>query len=212
MKLTHINEKIMKYVDDDIINSLNDDNMMIYYKNSASVKKKINILKNILEKNTIDVEIRNNIIHDYMREIIPAGTKGKLKGTRFNLIVRDIIISLHLDENRFTIRFEKQCKHLTTSEIPDWFIYDKTTNKTLIGMNQLDFWSGGQQLNRGTKYLINNPINTEKSRMMCVICNKIILKSENKKFILFNIGFSNHTLCYPRQLHKAIKKYFNVAQ
>ena len=29
-------------------------------------------------------------------------------------------------------------------------------------MNQLDLWSGGQQINRGFKYLIDNKNNTEK--------------------------------------------------
>ena len=42
-------------------------------------------------------------------------------------------------------------------------------------MNQLSLWGGGQQSNRGTKYLVNNKLNTEKSKLLCVVCNEIKL-------------------------------------
>jgi hypothetical protein len=44
--------------------------------------------------------------------------------------------------------------------------------RVIIGMNQIDLWSGGQQINRGSKYLVNNKHNTEKSKL-CVISKKM---------------------------------------
>ena len=48
-------------------------------------------------------------------------------------------------------------------------------------MNQLDLWGGGQQLNRGSKYLIDNKHNTENSKLLCVVCNPIELKSNKNE-------------------------------
>ena len=75
-------------------------------------------------------------------------------------------------------------------------------------MNQLDFWSGGQQLNRGYKYLIDNKHNTENSKLLCVICNKLQFNNKNKAYKLFEIGFSNNTLCYINNIKIIIQKYF----
>ena len=65
---------------------------------------------------------------------------------------------------------------------------EKLTNKIIIGMNQLDIWNGGQQLNRGFKYLEYN--NDDNFKLLCVICNEIQFKSKNNKaYKLFEIGF-----------------------
>ena len=64
---------------------------------------------------------------------------------------------MNLDINIFEIKFETKCLNFITDEIPDWYISKKvapnsdTTQNTenkpkiLIGMNQLDLWSGGHQ-------------------------------------------------------------------
>lgn len=123
-----------------------------------------------MEKHNInDVKI-DAIINDYLIDIIPAGTKGTIRGHKFNLIVKKTIEDIELDNKRFEVCFEKNNKLVDTNEIPDWYISDKQTGKTLIGMNQLDLWNGGQQINRGYSYLINNKINTKKSKLLCVIC------------------------------------------
>jgi hypothetical protein len=71
-----------------------------------------------------------------------------------------------------------------TSEIPDWYILEKISKKIIIGMNQLDLWNGGQQLNRGFKYIENNGNN--KNKLLCIVCNKIKFTSDkNKSYKLF---------------------------
>jgi hypothetical protein len=96
-----------------------------------------------------------------------------------------------LNLNNVEIVFENKCD-IIIDEIPDWIIKNNLNNKIIIGMNQLDLWNGGHQLNRGFKYL-----NNDNYKIICVICNYIQLKSnKNKIYKLFDIGFSNYTLCY----------------
>lgn len=115
-----------------------------------------------------------------------------------------------MDNKRFEIRFEKMCSTINTFERPDWYILDKNKKRVMIGMNQLTLWGGGQQFNRGEKYLIDNKINSENSRLVCVVCNEIkFSNNKNKAFKLFEIGFTNNTLCYLKNLPNIINEYFN---
>jgi hypothetical protein len=211
LKLDYINSRISKEICDDTINKLKDINLIDEYKECKSVKNKIKNLEVILKKNNIETDVKDLILNDYLFELIPAGTKGVIRGNKFNSIVRNIINNLKLDNERFEICFEKQCELCIATEIPDWYILEKITNKVIIGMNQLDLWSGGQQKNRGSKYLINNKNNTDKSKLLCVVCNKIKFRSDkNKDFKLFEIGYQNDTLCYLKNLETIINKYFNI--
>ena len=143
-------------------------------------------------------------------QLIPPGTKGVIRGNKFNNIVKQFITKLALDAERFDICFEKECNTHLTSEKPDWYILEKSTNKIIIGMNQLDLWGGGQQLNRGYKYIENNKHNNINSKLLCVVCNEIQFKSKkNKTYKLFKIGFENNTLCYLNNLQNIITSYFN---
>jgi hypothetical protein len=142
--------------------------------------------------------------------LIPAGTKGVIRGNKFNKIVKKYIVNLNLDANRFEICFEKKCDGCSTSEIPDWYIQEKATNKIIIGMNQLDLWSGGQQSNRGSKYIIDIKYNNKQNKLLCVICNEIQFKRKNKTYELFKIGFENDTLCYLNNLQNIINSHFTA--
>lgn len=209
-EILEINNRIESEVCHETIEKLKDINMMEDYKKCSSVINQIDKLDKILEKHSISFDSRNKIINDYMLELVPPGTKGVLRGNKFNSIVKDKILTMNLDTSRFEISFEKQCPGYQTTEIPDWYILEKETRKILIGMNQLDLVGGGQQINRGSKYLIDNKNNTEKSKLLCVICNFIKFTSKkNKAFHLFDIGFRNNTLCYLNSLNRIILNYFS---
>ena len=137
-----INTRIKQEVCYETLEELTDSKLMCEYKNCNSVKNEIQKLSDILEKNNIDEEKIQKILQDYLPQLIPAGTKGVIRGNKFNNIVKQFIINLQLDTERFEICFEKKCKYHFTSEIPDWYILEKSTNKIIIGMNQLDLWKG----------------------------------------------------------------------
>lgn len=212
MELVNINERIKSEFDDEIITKLADINLLDEYRNSSSTKQSIRVLENVLEKNLIPQDTIKSIINDYILDLIPAGTKGVIRGNKFNQIIKTIIEDMKLDSEKFDVCFEKQCIGYETNEKPDWYIKSKGQNeKVLIGMNQLDLWNGGAQLNRGSKYILESK-NTENRKLLCVVCNKIEIKTEKSKaFKLFAKGFIDDTLCYPNNLANIIKKYFVIS-
>lgn len=210
INLDYINNRIAKECSNSAINKLKDTYLINEYKKCKSVKNEIKKLELILEKYDIETNKKELILNDYILNLIPAGTKGVIRGNKFNSIIKKTINNLKLNNKRFEICFEKQCQTCITSEIPDWYILEKLTCKVIIGMNQLDLWSGGQQINRGSKYLINNKSNTEKSKLLCVVCNKIKFNSnKNKAYKLFEIGFLNDTMCYLKNIKQIINNFFN---
>jgi hypothetical protein len=210
LDLNSINNRINTEFCVNTVNKLKDTYLLNEYKECKSVKNEIKKLELILDKYNIETKKKELILNDYILNLIPPGTKGVIRGNKFNSIVKDTINDLKLNTERFEISFEKQCQTCITSEIPDWYILEKSTGKVIIGMNQLDLWGGGQQINRGSKYLINNKNNTEKSKLLCVVCNKININSnKNKVYKLFEIGYSNNTLCYIKNIESIINKFFN---
>jgi hypothetical protein len=209
LSMENINRRIKEEVCYETLEELTDAKLMCEYKDCNSVKNEIKKLSEVLGK-YMDEETKQKIIQEYLLQLIPAGTKGVIRGNKFNKIVQNFIVNLELDTERFEIYFEKKCEGHFTSEIPDWYILEKSTNKIIIGMNQLDLWGGGQQLNRGSKYIENNKHNNENSKLLCVVCNEIQFRSKkNKAYKLFETGFSNNTLCYLKNLQNIITSYFN---
>jgi len=209
LSMEDLNARIEQEVCYTTLEELTDAALMCEYKNCKSVKNNIKKLSDVLGK-YMDEETKQKIMQEYVLELIPAGTKGVIRGNKFNNIIKQFITKLDLDTDRFDICFEKKCEGHFTSEIPDWYILEKSTNKIIIGMNQLDLWGGGQQLNRGSKYLENNKHNNEKSKLLCVVCNeKKFTSKKNKAYKLFETGFKNNTLCYLNNLENIITSYFN---
>jgi hypothetical protein len=207
-KLKEINDRIKKEICNETLKKLTDENLMNEYMKSESVKRSIENLKEVLDKNEIDDEKINNIIKDYLLKLIPPGTKGVIRGNKFNNIIKDYITNLKLDTDIYDIRFETKHKEFTTDEIPDWYIYNKKTKKIIIGMNQLSLWGGGQQTNRGSKYIQNCSYNSNISKLLCVVANDIKITSVfNKEYKLFDTGFNNNTLCYLNGLKDIINKF-----
>ena len=208
LSMEDINARIKQEICYETLEELTDAKLICEYKHCNSVKNEIIKLSDVLEK-YIDEETKEKIIQDYLLHLIPAGTKGIIRGNKFNQIVKQFITKLAFDTSRFEICFEKKCEGHFTTEIPDWYILEKSSNKIIIGMNQLDLWGGGQQLNRASKYIENNKHNNENSKLLCVVCNEIQFKSiKNKAYKLFVNGFENNTLCYLNNLQNIITSYF----
>ena len=212
-----INNRINKEHNSLVEKKLSDENLMQELKEQKSVKNKINKNKKIFKDAGVSEESINKIINNqvWLKDLIPAGTKGNIRGNKFNSNIKNEIKKLNLDEKEFEICFEKNFininEEIHPNEKTDWFIRNKKTGKIIFGMNQISLWGGGAQSNRGTKYLINNKSNTEKSKLLCVVCNKIQFENnKNKTFKLFKVGFKNNTLCYINNLGSIIKKFFKI--
>ena len=204
-----INNRIKQEFCSETTKHLTDEELFEEYKNCLSVKNQTKKLATILEKYIMEPETKEKIIEEYLIELIPPGTKGVLRGNKFNAIVKNKIEEMSFDNNFFEIKFEAVCPQYITSEIPDWYILEKSSNKIIIGMNQLDLWGGGAQINRGSKYLLDCKYNTEKSKLVCVISNEIQFTSnKSKAYKFFEIGFQNNTLCYMKNLENIIRSFF----
>jgi hypothetical protein len=209
--MEEINTRIKNEICFETINELMDDKLMSNYLSCDSVKNKIKKLNSILDKYIENEETKQKIQQDYLFELIPAGTKGVIRGIKFNNIIKNKIMNLQLDSEKFEICFEKKCESHITSEIPDWYIIEKLTNKIIIGMNQLDLWGGGQQTNRGSYYLENNKHNNENSKLLCVVCYEIQFKTNTSKaYKLVELGFKHNTLCYLNNLENIVKSYYLI--
>ena len=209
-----INERIKKEICRNTISELTDEKLLPVYKKSESVIEELKKQEKILDKYFDDSENKQKFLSDpeNILQLIPAGTKGVIRGNKFNEIVKLAILEKNTDSERFEIRFEESCKvnGNETSEKPDWYILERSTEKIIIGMNQLDLWSGGAQTNRGSKYIEGNKHNNDKSKLLCVVCNDIQLSSKNnKQYKLFETGFKDDTLCYLNNLQNIILSYFN---
>ena len=204
-----INERISTEICNDTIKALSDVECLERYKSCESLKKNILSLTTVLKKNEISEEDQKKITDDYLLSLIPPGLKGVIRGNKFNQIVKEHILSLNLDRELYTVEFESNSSEYITSEIPDWYILHKESKKLMIGMNQLDLWGGGQQINRGSKYIVSFPDNSNILRLVCVVANPITLTSEkNKAFKLFQKGFEQNSLCYLKNLKNIIELFF----
>jgi len=195
--LHDINQRISSEFCLETAQKLSDTSLLEVYRNSKSVKKNVNTLSNILEKHVeISTETREAILEEYLLKMISPGLKGQKRGEYFNKIVREKIESFQLSPDIYEVAFEKNCNLAPTKEKPDWYIIDKIQNKTLIGMNQVDLWGGGQQTNRAAKYILEDPFeHLPNVKLMGVVCYFIELKSnKNKSFKILEKGFEKNTI------------------
>ena len=207
-RLAKLNARIQSEICRDTLTALSDEHLMDRYRKCPSVIKRIQFLEKNLSEEISDQGIIDRIIKKEILHLIPAGTKGAIRGNRFNVLVKEHIEQLGLDE-RFEIKFEKHCKTHETDETPDWYIRDKTNDRCVIGMNQLALWGGGQQTNRGSKY-IGYIHNNKNRKLLCVVANEIELKSiNNKEYKLFESGFEKNTLCYLKNLENILIEFFD---
>jgi hypothetical protein len=207
-RVVELNALIESSVCKDTLCALSDKSLLNKYKETQSLGKKITSLRQVLKDNDIETDKINKILEEFVMSLVPPGTKGVIRGNMFNKIVKDKILSFNLDPSKYDIKFENKHDKIVTSEIPDWYIENKQNNKVLIGMNQVDLWNGGQQLNRGFKYLINNSIDNSHCQLICVVANPITLKTnKSKAFQLFDKTFESGKMCYLTQLQNTIQKF-----
>ena len=149
----------------------------------------------------------NDKIDDINDILLKLINRLSLKLTNINDRVT-YLVSINNEE--FDITFEKRNDNCYTSEIPDWTITRKSDKKTIIGMNQIDLWTGGAQSNRAGKYiLINNE--SALSKYVCVICSMVkISRKVSKKYDIFTNGFRNNSLCYISKLEYTILDYYKI--
>ena len=210
-----INNKInndCSYNNDDD-NELTDSKLLPELLKTDATKKNIIKFKQILEKKNTDEKIINDLVEDkefLLNFIISPGTKGGVRGNKFEKMVSEKITTLNLPEEEYSVEYQKECEEC--DEIPDHIITNKKSKKKIILMEQISLSDGGAQTNRCSKYL-NSEINNEKCKLLCLIWNKEnfnITQINSKKYKQFKKGFDNDTLCYLNGIENIINKFFEI--
>ena len=109
--INEINDRIINEICYNTINELSDNKLINEYKKCKSVIKEIKLLENILLK-YVDNSIIYDIIDEYIYNIIPAGTKGVIRGNKFNYIVKNYIKKIQLDIERFDIFLKRNAIYI----------------------------------------------------------------------------------------------------
>lgn len=211
MDIKQFNAFLQRQVCPQVLYQLSDQNLLPLFLESISMKRKKQKLQEIMSP-IQETALRESILQQCMLEMIPPGTKGVIRGNKFNSLVKDRIKNLNLDGKRFRVAFEKNDLDLKFEEIPDWYIVDKSTNRVLVGMNQLDLWTGGQQINRASKYIKTSMDLPSSYKLVCVVCNPIQVASEKSKITqLLHQGFSGNVLCFVKYLPFYILSHFGLS-
>jgi hypothetical protein len=149
---------------------LSDDVLMSQYCSTQSVRKRLSQIKNVLLEfglTHLDASLAAKKLLN-----IPPGTKAKVRGDQFNRIVANEVRAqmkkLKID-GQIDMQVEK--RHDMFHEIPDWIL--TRDKKVLVGYNQISLFGGGHQLNRASKYVLDDSLHAKLSKrrvkMVCVV-------------------------------------------
>lgn len=202
MSVISINAYIKNGYDAYIDNKLKDINVFSKsIKLQKTLDNTINRINNIVN---IDTERSKRMLK---RELIPLltppGLKASVRGDFFNKYIKKLMIkSMDPKHNpSVNLKFEQKTKHMP--EIADWIL--QFNNKTYIGYNQLDLWNGGAQLNRASKYILDDTLhkrlNKQNVYIICVVARNYIYKSNNTKADnMIKKGIMSERLMWPNTL------------
>lgn len=147
----------------------NDAEMTALYAETPSVKSRLGRLDKILAEEGVPARKRETLSRRLLCMLVPAGTKGAVRGRIFNKMVeREISKALG---RRRGVGFSVEEAHPLFQEIPDWVL--RKGKSTLVGFNQVSLFGGGHQLNRGGKYVTDETLHRRLARrgvrMVCIV-------------------------------------------
>jgi len=187
---------------------ISDDQLEISFRNSPSVIKNTSTIKRILESENIPKQKINRIIKKMECFHVSPGTKASIRGLAFNQMVSKVLKETLKKMKRTDIIFQVEKKNANVSEIPDWTLIHTKKKKSIIGYNQLDLWHGGAQLNRASKYILDDRYHNKKRIKIVSIIARMppsIKSNKNKIYSIFDVGFRKKRLFYLQSLIQYIK-------
>lgn len=212
MDVKILNKWIELYSEDKYLNKCLSDEYVInsWKEGSKNFKNVKNNLSLILNKHFNNSNfILNKLVNDFdfLKMIIKSGTLGVIRGKIFSDYIYNILCAKYKINQNVEIKREFKINH-NINEISDFYICNKKNGKEIIIMAQIDLWTGGQQLNRLSKYVnLSLKIKKENSKrnLFCVVAKKYIfknLKTKTSKFLAE--GIENKVIFYPRILIEEI--------
>ena len=105
MLIKDINTRIGKEYSEDVTFQISDEKLIDKYKECQSVKNSVDELATILKKHSIEDSKIERILEDYLPKLIPPGTKGVIRGNKFNQIIKEKIENMGLDKKNIFYLF-----------------------------------------------------------------------------------------------------------
>lgn len=184
---------------------LDDDVLFSRYCDTPSVKKRVCEIKSLLREygltHTQCAALARKLL------VVPPGTKSHIRGCMFNQIIKREILKVLGCNDDVKAEFEKY--HPCFSEIPDWVL--TKGKKILVGYNQISLFGGGHQLNRASKYIMDDALHRTLSKrrikMVCVV-KDLPLKATGKSHHILLKGIEKKRIYCVGGLKKLIRDYF----
>jgi len=175
-----------------------------------SFEKALREFSGILDDASVSATEKALIINEWLPELIPPGVKSDLRSSTFNAQVAQTITNLNLSPERFNVKFTNWWWAHPARGKSDWFITEKSTGKTIAGINRITFFGSSQTIASGYQNVVNNRLNTPFLKVLCVTSRKPpIFKKENKVSKIYAVGFSAGTLTFLPGLSAIIQNFFD---
>ena len=198
---------------------LTDDDMFAYFRKSPSVQHRCDVLRRALESHGMSAVTTASVVREVFDELlVPPGVKAYTRGMLFNQIVQTELTDVLCDcQERFVLSFERPLP--IVAEIPDWTLVDAITGRVLIGMNQIDVWSGGHQLNRAGKYVLDDRLHERlrdehDARMIAVVAHELPDRTRRgskvdrlRRHIIPWQAPATARMCWPRDLEAVVTSW-----
>lgn len=196
------------------LTELLDETLFEQYLISPSVQSRLEEVRGIMRQSRIKVSTSQTLMRKLVPFMIPAGVKAKVRGDAFNSIVaKELKKSIKRCKVSSTcLRLEEACKHVY--EIPDWTLYNRKTNQMLIGYNQIDLWGGGHQINRASKYVLDDCLHRRLQRqgikIVCVVHAKLPTntKKDSKMEAICRTGCDKKRIIYREDLYDLVFDFY----
>jgi hypothetical protein len=135
--LDEINARIKCEVCYETIENLSDEKLFDKYMQSKSLRTEILQFTQHLEKHIDNQTTIQDILRGYVHKLIPAGTKGYIRGNQFNAIVKEYIQNLDL-EPRYEIYFEKHPQYPKQDSIQEHLQHKTAERKVAVSPDNRD--------------------------------------------------------------------------
>lgn len=209
-----ISEKINAQYDKYITQRVSDTMLMSKYHACPSCKKVMNIFEETARDIGVSGRQKRLMEKRLLPLLIPLGVKASVRGAVLNKYIQSKISNIQKATTfiKSAIFEPRNVAYPHISEIPDWVV-ETTTGKLVIGFNQLDLWNGGAQINRGSKYIMDETLHRRLGKhgmfIVCVVARRYVFSKQEKRTKADNIVFTGslkNRLVWPKGLKAVLEK------
>jgi hypothetical protein len=208
MTLSQLNESIEEQYDKYFASILKDIHLDERFKNAKSTQANTKFIGGICEDLKLD-QRQSRYLHRVLeRRLLSSGMKASVRGNKMNEYVKKVLMKLVAVAGKGRLYFER--KHPLVPEIheiPDWTL--EVDGHIYIGFNQLDLWNGGAQVNRASKYIMDDDLHRRLNKrnvyIICLVARKIQFKAYNKVAKIIEHGIKRQRLFWLKGLKEYLK-------